>query len=161
MLSRRDLTVAILCGTALMGAGAAERTFYKSVLSNGHPVYSDAPVAGASRVEKINVQTGPPTSDAVVESAKRTLAQSDQELLKDSEARTARQAQTTGQIAVAYEKHRAAKAEVEAGRPIQEGDRQGRRLTPTYWDRQLRLAAAAAQARDELEAAISKREALR
>lgn len=160
----RQLVVAFLWGAALLGvgvAGAAERTFYKSTLPNGRAIYSDEPVAGAQHSEKISVEVGPPVSTAAAASASRALELNDQQLSREADARLARQAQVQKQVAEAYERLVAARARFEEGRAVAEGDRQGRRVTPRYWERQQSLATAAAQANAELEAALAARQALR
>ena len=150
----------VLCCAAVLAADAAERVFYKSVMPGGRAVYSDSPVAGAKRTEQISVQTDTLGSAAEAEAARRGLAMRAQQLLRDAEARAAKRAELGVRISAAYEKLVTAQAQLEAGRAVGEGDRQGRRLTSSYWERQRRLEATAARARSALEAVLAERDAL-
>ena len=144
-----------------LGAGAAEQTFFKSVLPNGRVVYGDAPAAGAKRTEKITVRTDVPASEIDAEAARRALEMDRRRLLRDAAARSARLTQLETEIAAAYNAFKAAEQEREAGRAIQEGDRQGRRLLAQYWERQRTLEATLGQARQTLDKLLTERSALR
>ena len=150
----------VIAGCAMaVGASAAEKTFFKSVLPNGRVVYGDAPAAGAKRTEKITVRTELPASDA--EAAQRALALDRQQLLRDAAARSARLTQLETEIAAAYNALKTAEQEREAGRAIQEGDRQGRRLLPQYGERQRTLEVTLRQNRQTLDKLLAERSALR
>jgi hypothetical protein len=96
---------------------------------NGRVIYGDTPTAGAKHTEKITVRTDTFSSAAAAETPKRALQMSRQHLLSDSAARNARLGQLESQIAETYSELQRAQAEREAGREVQEGDRQGRRQT--------------------------------
>ena len=147
--------------TIALGSFAAEQTFYRSVLSNGRVVYGDAPAAGAKRSEKITVRTDTPASEFDATAAQRALEMSRQQLLRDAAARSARLTQLETEIATAYNQFKESGEVREAGREIQEGDRQGRRLLAPYWERQRRLEAAVRQARQGLDKLLAERAALR
>lgn len=156
-----SMAVAVAGCTIALGSVAAEQTFYKSVLSNGRVVYGDAPVAGAKRTEKIKVRTDTSASEIDAAAGQRALEMSRQQLLRDAAARTARLAQLETEIAAAYSELKDSEEAREAGRAIQEGDRQGRRLLAPYWERQRSLEVAARQARQRLDKLLTERAALR
>lgn len=156
-LLRSVLAVAGL-GWAL-AAMPAERTLYKSVLPDGRVVYGDAPDPQARRHEKISVEIHPADA-AQTEAGLRALAMTRQQLLRDSEARAARLRQLERQIVTAYAELQAAEAERERGSAVQEGDRQGRRFSAAYLQRQRTLEAAALRQRRILDALLRERSAL-
>lgn len=156
-LLRSVLAVALL-GWAL-AASSAERTLYKSVLTNGRVVYGDAPDPQARRSEKISVEIHPP-DPAQTEAGLRALAMTRQQLLRDAEARAARLRQLDRQIVTTYAELQAAEAERERGSAVQEGDRQGRRFSAAYLQRQRTLEASALQLRRSLDALLRERSAL-
>lgn len=152
--------VAVAGCTIALGSFAAEQTFYKSVLSNGHIVYGDAPVTGARRAEKITVRTDMSSSEVDAATSQRALEMTRQQLLRDAAARTARLAQLESEIAAAYNEVKNSEEARETGRAVQEGDRQGRRLLVPYWERQRSLEVAARQARQRLDKLLAERTAL-
>lgn len=155
----RAITVAG-CAIACAG-GAAEQTFYKSVLPNGRVVYGDAPAADAKRAQKITVRTDTSASDVDAAAAQRALTMSRRQLLRDAEARTARLAQLETEIASAYNELKEAQEARESGRVVQEGDRQGKRLLAPYWERQRSLEASVLKSRQRLDKLLAERTALR
>ncbi|WP_373715329.1 DUF4124 domain-containing protein [Roseateles sp.] len=142
-----------------LAAMPAERTLYKSVLPDGRVVYGDAPDPQARRHEKISVEIHPADA-AQTEAGLRALAMTRQQLLRDSEARAARLRQLERQIVTAYAELQAAEAERERGSAVQEGDRQGRRFSAAYLQRQRTLEAAALRQRRSLDALLRERSAL-
>jgi hypothetical protein len=152
--------IAAACTIAL-ASFAAEQTFYKSVLPNGRVVYGDAPAAGAKRTEKITARTDTSATEIDAAAAKRALEMSRRQLLRDADARAARLAQLETEIAAAYNEVKDAEDAREAGRAIQEGERQGRRILAQYAERQRSLDAAARQARQTLDKLLAERTALR
>lgn len=156
----RSVLAVALPGWAL-NASSAERTLYKSVLTNGRVVYGDAPDPQARRSEKISVEIHPP-DPAQTEAGLRALAMTRQQLLRDAEARAARLRQLDRQIVTTYAELHAAEAERERERGIavQEGDRQGRRFSAAYLQRQRTLEASALQLRRSLDALLRERSAL-
>ncbi len=156
-LLRSVLTVVGL-GWAL-AAMPAERTLYKSILPNGRVVYGDAPDPLARRNEKISVEIHPP-DPVQTEAALRALAMTRQQLLRDSEALAARRRQIEQQILAAYAELQAAEAERERGIAVREGDRQGRRFSAAYLQRQNELASDVLRLRRNLDALLRERSAL-
>ena len=162
MMPRYFILVVAIAGCSIAFAtGAAEQTFFKSVQPNGRVVYGDTPAAGAKRTEKITVRTDTLNSEAEAEAAKHALQMSRQQLLRDSAARSARLTQLESEIAATYSELQSAQAQRDAGREMQEGDRQGRRQTAQYWERQRRLDAALRHIRQALEKLLTERNALR
>ena len=125
-----------------LAAMPAERTLYKSVLPNGRVVYGDAPQPQARRNEKINIEIHA-SDPAQAKLELRALAMTRKQLLSDADARAARLRQLDREIVAAYAELQAAEGERELGGAVQEGERQGRRLSPAYWQRQRSLDAAA------------------
>lgn len=156
--TRRLLVAACVAGAAVIGM-ADERILYKSVLPSGAVVYGDAPVANARRVDRIAVERHPPNpKDA--EAAQRALAMTRSQLLRDTDAREARVRQLGKQIEQSYESLKEAELKLEQGREVQEGDRQGRRLLPLYYQRREALAGAVRQERQRLDRLVGERAAL-
>lgn len=137
-------------------AGAEERILYRSVLAEGSVVYSDAPVAGARSSRRISVEPHPADERQAL-AAQRALALTRAQLLRDFEARTARLQQLDNEIASAYERLGQARLQQERGRGVRDGDRQGRRLTPPYWERQRALENAVTQHTRQLDALVRER----
>lgn len=141
-------------------AAAGERILYKSVLPNGRVLYADEPVGGAKSVEKIRVEPqSPNTADA--EAARRSLALSREQLLRDGAARDARLLTLENLIDQQYVRLKEAHAQRERGALVEEGDRQGRRRTPQYFERQRRLESDVQQENGRLEALLRERAQLR
>ncbi len=129
------------------------------MLLNGRVVYGDAPDPQARRNEKISIEIH--SSDpAQTELDLRALAMTRKQLLSDADARAARLHQLDREIVAAYAELQAAEGERERGSAVQEGDRQGRRLSPVYWQRQRSLEASASKLRRNLDALLRERSAL-
>lgn len=146
-LHRRIVRTAIAFAglAAAVAIHAEERILFKSVLPNGRVVYSDAPAPNAKRTEEITIEPHALTRE---------------QLLRDAAARTARLRQLDNQIADTYNEHKEAQSRREAGRDVQESDKQGRRLLATYFDRQRVLEGAVQQTRQRLDLLLSERSAL-
>lgn len=153
--------IAVAGCAMVFGSWAAEQTFYKSVQPDGRVIYGDAPAKGAARTEKITVPVDTIGSEADVAAAKRALQMNREKLLKDLAARNARRDQLEIEIADADRRLKLAEAARESGRSVGAGDRQGRQLTPQYWDRQRKLGIAVRQAQTTLDRLMAERESLR
>lgn len=153
-------TVFTVFGVAVaLTATAGERVLYKSVLPDGRVVYGDAPASAATRSDRIAVEVHPAsTQDS--DAALRSLALTRQQLLRDSAARTARLRQLDNQIIDTYSQLKAAEVQREQGREVQDGDRQGRRISAGYSERQRRLERAVSQLRQRLDVSLGERSAL-
>lgn len=160
----RWLRAAMLALCGAVGAGTAiagERTVYRSEMPGGRVLYSDAPAAGAGRVQRMMVEPHPADPQQAL-AAQRVLASWREALQREGRLRSERLAQIDAEARGVREELQRAAAGRAAAQDVQAGDRQGRRLTPTYWQRQQRAADAEARAQlrlDELtrERAIRER----
>lgn len=132
---------------------------YRSVLPNGRVVYGDAPAPTARRSEAITVERHPPNAQDA-EAAGRALALSRQQLMRDADARAARIRQLDNQVGDTYDELQRAQVLREQGREVQEGDRQGRRWSARYAQRQQSLDAAVQQVQRRLDKLVGERAAL-
>lgn len=139
-------------------AQATEQLLYKSILPDGSVWYSDKPVRG-SRAEPLAVEPHPADRKAAQEARIAAERRRDQ-MLRSFDARAARAAQLDQQIPVAASVAEQAREQAQRGSAVQEGDRQGRRLTSEYFVRQQLLRAAQAQAELRLTALMQQRAAL-
>lgn len=165
MTTTRTATIRLYVAAVLLAGAAAmplrtaaqDRVLHKSILPDGSVVYADAPVPGATKVQKIAI----PPAPAGAQQAGEDLSAVQQKLLQDSDARQREWAAVERELAAAYEELTAARAAREAGRAVTEGDRIGRRFSELYWLRQRRLDAAVQNAAARLDAALARRNALR
>ncbi len=151
--------VLVIGGLLVHCATAEVRTLYRSVLPDGRVVYGDEPAPSAQRSQKIIVEPHPPNPQQA-EAALRALSLTRAQLLRDAAARDARLKQIDNDIAEAYPALKEAEARRSQGQEMQEGDRQGRRLTSSYVERQRMLRIAEQQARQRLDRLLSERAAL-
>lgn len=154
----RFAALVLLCAAATATL-ADERTVYRSELRDGRVVYGDAPVPGARQSLRIQIErhAGNPQQE---EAAQRALTLSRQQILRDADARSARLRQLDNEASDSYEAVRKAQQELESGSTVREGDRQGRRLLPSYWDRQRRLQLQLRAEQQRLESILEQRSAL-
>ena len=138
---------------------ADERILYKSILPNGQVVYGDEPEPQAKRSIAISVERHPP-SPQEAEAAQRALAMTRAQLLRDAAARAVRLKQLDNQIGDVYDEFQNLRSKQRAGREVGEGDRQGRRFSHQYAQRQHALLLAAAQAQQRLDNLVTERTAL-
>jgi hypothetical protein len=145
--------------TAAFLAVADQQTLYKSVLPSGEVVYADSPQPGAKRTEKLSVEPHP-TDPQATQAAQRNLTTMREQLLRDADARSAREQQLDRDIASVSGQLRDAQVRQEQGREVQEGDRQGRRLVAPFWQRQQMLDNEVQHAQEALNALYRERAAL-
>lgn len=134
---KASLTICLLA--ALGSTHAGERLLYRSVLPNGSVVYADAPVQGAETVQRLSVEPHPDDPRA----AARALAageQRQQDALASFERRAQRSRELQAQVAQAEVDAALARQLRADGSNVREGDRQGRRWTGQYAQRQADLA---------------------
>lgn len=136
---------------------ATEQILYKSVLPDGTVSYSDKPLPGIRR-EPLAVEPHP--ADPRAAQAAEISAKRREQMLRSFDARAARAAALDQQISVAATVAEQTRGQAQRGEAVQEGDRQGRRLTPEYFRRQQLLRAAQAQAEVELNTLLQQRAAL-
>lgn len=149
----------ILLSVGAAGAGAGERIVYRSQMPDGRVLYGDAPVAGAKQSTRLLIERHA-ANPQQEEAAQRALALTRAQILRDADARAARLRQLDNLASDAYEGVRKAQEQREAGRNVMEGERQGRRLLPSYWDRQRELENRLRAVQQQLERILSERAAL-
>jgi hypothetical protein len=151
MNTMRVLLAALL---ALAAAMAPAQTVYKYTDREGRVVYTDDPKAagrGAQRVEEnLSVTPAPPPAGAAAQTV------SDQ-----ADQRAAALDRAVEDIAAATNDLRSAEDRRDRGVEPLEGERQGRRYRPEYWQRQQALQRDVDAARQRLESANARRNALR
>lgn len=130
-----------------------------SILPNGQVVYGDEPEPQAKRSSAISVERHPPNPQEA-EAAQRALAMTRAQLLRDAAARAVRLKQLDNQIGDVYDEFQNLRSKQRAGREVGEGDRQGRRFSHQYAQRQHALLLAAAQAQQRLDNLVTERTAL-
>lgn len=160
--ARHALAAMLAIGAAAAApppAAAAERTVFRSETADGKVVYSDAPIAGAIRSTPLALEPHPADPEQA-RAAQRALQATRERLRQDSQARATRLAELDARIALAARELASAQSAQADGQAIGEGDRQGRRLTPAYWQRQQRLAETAARASMRLDRLTAQRAAL-
>lgn len=151
--------VIALC-TVAQAARGGERVLYRSVLPGGRVVYGDAPASAATRTDRIAVEIHPGNAQDS-DAAQRALVLTRRQLLLDSAARAERLRQLDNQISAAYTELNRAELQREQGREFQDGDRQGRRISSRYHERQRGLDRSAQQVAQRLDALVRERAALR
>ncbi|MBO1010929.1 MULTISPECIES: DUF4124 domain-containing protein [Acidovorax] len=139
-------------------AHATEQILYKSVLPDGTVSYSDKPIPG-TRAEPLAVEPHPANPKAA-QAAEISAVKRREQMLRDFDARAARAAELDQHIPVAASVAEQARELARRGAAVQEGDRQGRRLTSEYFRRQQLLQTAQAQAEVRLDALVQQRAAL-
>ena len=153
-------SVVVACLGVALPCLADERILYKSIMPNGQVVYGDAPEPDARRTDTISVEPHPADPKAA-EAAQRALDVSREQFLRDAAARASRLKELDKQIVQAQGELQDRQAKQAAGRQAEEGERQGRRLTIRYGQRQRTLALDTEQARRKLDKLIAERDALR
>jgi hypothetical protein len=140
---------------AVVAAAAAAQGVYKYTDRNGQVVYTDDPNAGGGTAQPVEDKTSIVTVPAPAngEAARKLLEQADK--------RAAALDRATSDIAAAQIALNEALARQEAGVEPVEGERQGRRYRPEYWQRQQKLQNDVARSRARLEEALARRNALR
>lgn len=144
---------------AAAGAWAGERIVYRSQMPDGRVLYGDAPVSGAKQSTRLRIERHAANPQRE-EAAQRALALTRAQILRDADARAARLRQLDNLASDAYEAVRQAQEQREAGRNVMEGERQGRRLVLSYWDRQRELENRLRTVQQQLERILSERAAL-
>lgn len=138
---------------------ADERVVYRSVMPDGRIVYADGPQVNAKRTQRLTIERHA-LNPQQEQASQRALALSRAQLLRDADARVARLQQLDNAAIDAYEALREAQAQLASGREPVEGERQGRRLLPTYWQRQQQLQASVRLAQARLDSTLSQRASL-
>lgn len=122
-------------------------------MPDGRILYSDVPVPGALSVRPIRIEP-------IAEGARHEHVSPQADLLRQADARASRLRQLDQMVNDAYETLQAVQREQVAGRDVVEGERQGRRLLPSYADRQRSLQSKVLAATQRLEQLVQERSAL-
>ena len=153
----------LLAGTALsaalavFGPAANGQAVYKFTDRAGRTVYSDDPAAAPGTVKRI--EAPPPPIHSPKPAAK--LSPGEKKTLEQSQQRSAELNRVNADIVAAESALREAEARRAQGAEPGEGDRQGRRYRPEFWERQQGLQKDIDDARAKLDAAIGRRNELR
>lgn len=152
----RSLLIAFaIAGTALP---ATAQEVYKYTAPGGSTVYTDDPAAANKGAQKVDLPAAPPSAARTPSSG---LSAADRKLAEQSDKRMAALDRASADIVAAHNSLLDAEARRTAGVELLEGERQGRRYRPEYWDRQRALEQDVASARARLNDALARRNALR
>jgi len=152
----RSLLIAF--AIACIATAAASQEVYKYTTPGGSTVYTDDPAATNKGGQKVDLPPTPPSSPAAPPAA---MSEVDRRLAEQAGQRAAALNRASADIVAAYEALRAAEASRAAGVEPAEGDRQGRRFRPEYWQRQHALEQDVVSAKARLDEALARRNALR
>lgn len=149
----------IACLAAFGGAQAAfAQAVYKYTDGKGGTVYTDDPKSAPGKARRVDIPPRPESSGAAPQTH---LSESDQRLLGDAQRRTAELDRATDDIIAASRALREAQDRRERGIEPHEGERQGRRFRPEYWQRRQAEEREVEVARARLDDALARRNALR
>ena len=150
----RRLTICL--ALAVPVAAAHAQGVYKYTAPDGRVTYTDDPKAADGTARALEPAPPPGTTPPAP-----SLSEADQKLLEQAKQRAAALDRAIEDIVAAHAALRAAEARRDAGVEPVEGERQGRRYRPEYWDRQQGLERDIASARAKLDEALARRNALR
>jgi len=145
----------ILVASMALAGGAAAQSVYKYKDAQGVTVYTDNPRSGNGKAHAVE---GDQLSIAPAESS---TAGADRQFLKDAQTRSAALDRATDDIVAASRALREAEDKRDLGVEPLEGERQGRRFRPEYWQRQQQLQSAVSAAQAKLDEALARRNAVR
>ena len=146
----RPLALAVALAALAPAVGA--QGVYKYTDPAGRIVYTDDPAAGGSAARL--VETPAPPAAPVPAAA---LSASERKLLDQASQRAASLDRAVADIVAAHAELRAAEERRERGIEPIEGERQGHRFRPEYWQRQQALKDGVDIARAKLNDAIERR----
>jgi len=153
----RKPMIAVLLAAALLASAsvaALAQGVYKYTDKNGRVIYTDDPNAGGGAARPVEGSTSSIVPPPGMSAATRTL-------LEQANRRAAALDRALSDIVKAHAALVAAQARKEAGVEPLEGERQGRRFRPEYWERQRGLQSDVDTARARLDDALDRRNALR
>ena len=155
----RDLLIGttFVAALSVLTPIAIAQGVYKYVDKDGHTVYTDNPAAGRGTAQRI--ESPAQTSDTPIPVMK--LSESEKKMLEQANRRAAALDRAVQDIVIAYNELRAAETRRGQGLEAMEGERQGRRYRPEYWQRQQALQGDIDNARAKLNDAIDRRNELR
>ena len=134
-------------------AAAGAQALYRCTDAQGRVLFTDNPNAGKCTPQKVETPPARPQAPGIREGERR--------LLEQSNKRAAELDRAMADIVTAFTALRAAEARRDQGIEPIEGDRQGRRFRPEYWQRRQALQRDVDQARAQLNDALDRRNALR
>lgn len=152
----RSLLIAFAI-TSFATAAAAQEV-YKYTAPGGSTVYTDDPAAANKGAQRVDLPATPPSSAGA---APAGLSAADRKLAEQADQRMAALDRATVDIVAAHNSLRSAEARRAEGVEPVEGERQGRRYRPEYWERQRALEQDVASAKARLDDALARRDALR
>jgi len=152
----RSLLIAF--AIAGIATATAAQEVYKYTAPGGGTVYTDNPAAANKGAQKVDL---PPTGPSSPVAPPPGMSAADRVLADQADRRAAALNRASADIVTAYEALRAAEANRAAGVEPVEGDRQGRRYRPEYWQRQQALERDVVSAKARLDEALARRNALR
>ena len=147
----------VLCAIAwvvLAPAALAETLMYRCTDASGRVTFSDKPVGQNCLLQRL--ETPPPGAPRG-----SGLTASEKSLAEQADKRAAALDRAMADIVTAFNALREAEARKEQGIEPREGERQGRRYRPEYWQRQQEVQRDVDQARARLNDALERRNALR
>jgi len=145
-----------LLALVALAPGAQAQGVYKYTDPSGNVTYTDDPNAGGGAARALELPPPPGRTPPAP-----ALSEADRKVLEQANQRAAALDRASADIVAAHEALRAAEARRDAGVEPLEGERQGRRHRPEYWQRQQALARDVATARARLDDALARRNALR
>jgi len=153
---RIAVPLAVMLAAVLPATGdiALAQGVYKYTDKDGHTVYTDNPKAGGGTAQPVEGSTVSVTPPAMTSEDTRRL-------LEQARQRDAALDRAVDDIAIAHAALRKAEARQQDGVEPIEGERQGRRFRPEYWQRQQSLQRDVDIARAQLNDAIDRRNALK
>jgi len=146
----------VLAAACLAVAGsAAAQPVYKYKDTHGTTVYTDNPRAGNGKAQRVD------GDQLSVTPGESSVAGADRQFLDDAQKRSAGLDRATDDIIAASRALREAEDKRDLGVEPLEGERQGRRFRPEYWQRQQQLQSSVSAAQAKLDEALARRNALR
>jgi hypothetical protein len=157
------LSAGILCLFALT---AQAQQLYKNVMPDGRVIYSDAPVAGASRSQPMAVPAPPPADPQAAQKRAGDEKRQAEDLEARLEARRKAGEEADARVAKARKALEDAQIALERGRELREGDMiayvgGGARPSDAYLKRQETLERQLVNARKDLDDALRARNRVR
>jgi Domain of unknown function (DUF4124) len=151
---------------ACLSAGALAETLYRSTDSSGRVTYSDKPLPGAVKVERLLVEPADPDNAARIEAEHEKLHQQAEEVRERERQRERALDKAHAEVIAALDALKEAQRRREAGVEPLPGERAGNRrggsrLAPSYFERQQALDDAVSAAQRRVEQAYARRNDLR
>jgi hypothetical protein len=140
----------------LVAPAVGAQGVYKYTDPSGRVIYTDDPTAGSGAARPVEIQAAP---GGTIPAA--GMSDADRQLLEQAKRRAADLDRAIADIVAAHAELRDAQARREQGIEPLDGERQGRRYRPEYWERQRVNQRAIDVAQAKINDAIERRNALR